>query len=189
MSESIPCFECENPILPATAEKTGGLCMPCKNGTRARQDMSARMLAMPSAVRQTAEWRHLDWLNNAVYSGKLGKLKNSERTYLALRWFYFAIDEGGLARYFATDLSSLFEDAKLGLEAIGASEWLAAVIRGRDLLNAKTLPKSLREKRDLVEKVDFEELASLTANLDLDDLLNEIRAFAKSEGLLNSFEG
>lgn len=151
--------------------------------------MSARMMGMPPEARKTAEWRHLDWLNNAVFSGKFAKLKKSERIYLALRWFHFAIDEGGLARYFATDLSSLFEDAKRGLEAIGASEWLAVVIRGRSLLNTKALPNSLREKRDLVEKVDFEELASLTANLDLDDLLNKILAFAKSEGLLKSLEG
>jgi hypothetical protein len=30
MTDKIPCVECEKMILPATAEKTGGVCMPCR---------------------------------------------------------------------------------------------------------------------------------------------------------------
>ncbi|HKV13234.1 MAG TPA: hypothetical protein VJ725_34155 [Thermoanaerobaculia bacterium] len=30
--EKVPCIQCGNLILPRTVEKTGGLCMPCKNG-------------------------------------------------------------------------------------------------------------------------------------------------------------
>jgi len=32
MSVKIPCKECSALILPSTGERTGGLCMPCKNG-------------------------------------------------------------------------------------------------------------------------------------------------------------
>lgn len=34
MSDKIPCKECQELILPRTAEKTGGICMACKQGIR-----------------------------------------------------------------------------------------------------------------------------------------------------------
>ena len=42
MVMKIPCIECGELILLTTAEKTGGLCIPCKNGTRASIQESIR---------------------------------------------------------------------------------------------------------------------------------------------------
>lgn len=38
MVEKIPCKECNTPILPSTAQRTGGLCMPCKNRCTLSED-------------------------------------------------------------------------------------------------------------------------------------------------------
>lgn len=38
MASKVICSKCGAGILPATAERTGGLCMPCKNGTPRRPD-------------------------------------------------------------------------------------------------------------------------------------------------------
>lgn len=38
----IPCIQCGALILTSTVEKTGGLCMPCKNGTRESMEKSRR---------------------------------------------------------------------------------------------------------------------------------------------------
>jgi hypothetical protein len=34
MSDKVLCKECSVKILPSTADRTGGMCMPCKNGYR-----------------------------------------------------------------------------------------------------------------------------------------------------------
>lgn len=42
--EKVPCLECRALILPGTAEKNHGLCMPCKSGTRASMDKKKQEL-------------------------------------------------------------------------------------------------------------------------------------------------
>jgi hypothetical protein len=37
MTEKLPCKNCESLILPSTFERTGGLCMPCKNGVQKKE--------------------------------------------------------------------------------------------------------------------------------------------------------
>ncbi len=34
MIEKVPCTKCDVPIMPSTAKKTGGVCIPCQKGTR-----------------------------------------------------------------------------------------------------------------------------------------------------------
>jgi hypothetical protein len=38
MTEKIPCNSCEALILPDTAERTGGLCMPCFQEVQANNE-------------------------------------------------------------------------------------------------------------------------------------------------------
>ena len=42
MNEKIPCVKCGAMILPATAERTGGVCMPCNQGIRQNIEASKR---------------------------------------------------------------------------------------------------------------------------------------------------
>ncbi len=53
MSTRVACQKCGASILPATAERTGGLCMPCKEGRR--RDLEG-MLAKPSKVLSMDEY-------------------------------------------------------------------------------------------------------------------------------------
>ena len=41
----VPCTQCGALILTNTAERTGGLCMPCQRGTRAEIDEAKRLRA------------------------------------------------------------------------------------------------------------------------------------------------
>lgn len=53
MSTSVACQKCGASILPATAERTGGLCMPCKQGNQ--RDLE-KLLAQPSKVLSLQEY-------------------------------------------------------------------------------------------------------------------------------------
>jgi hypothetical protein len=52
LASKIKCSRCDVDILQSTAEKNGGLCLPCANGTRDRMDAVKRFRAEQEEVRR-----------------------------------------------------------------------------------------------------------------------------------------
>ena len=73
MSEKIPCTECGELVLPSTAERTGGLCMPCKSGNRENIERGKEYYKKQRELDKTCPYRAL-WkeLINKVYHTESG---------------------------------------------------------------------------------------------------------------------
>lgn len=68
MAEQVACTECGVPILSATALRTGGVCMPCKQGTRKSVDEAKQRQRERQATleRLMADPRLRPWLTAAA---------------------------------------------------------------------------------------------------------------------------
>ena len=84
MSDKVPCKECNALILPATAKRTGGICMACKNGIRENLERSKEHYKRERELDKTCPFRAF-WrdLVSRVYNDEQGfdTLNESEKTY------------------------------------------------------------------------------------------------------------
>ena len=139
--ERIPCTACGVMILPATASRTGGLCMPCQRGDRVHIDAArARNEEHRQDMRRyqaSAEYRHWSWLVNAVcakgadFDG-MSMLSEADRLYFAVRELGGEVYNGGFDQYFSNSAGAHYAIAVQGLERLGA-------VRALELLKAGKL--------------------------------------------------
>src|SRR5688572_6762911 len=99
MTVKVPCTRCGAEILPTTAEETGGLCMPCKLGTRESIETSKRYYEELKKYDPFRElWRSLVdrvYHTGAGYEG----LSSDERLYFAIRMLDGEMYNGGFHQY------------------------------------------------------------------------------------------
>lgn len=141
MEEQIGCKDCGAMILSSTAARNGGVCMPCKNGTRKNIESAKEHYARERELNRTCPFRAL-WreLVNKVHNqpGGFEALSEGEKQYYAVRVLVGEVYNGGFEQYFHNSSADYFRYAELGLMRIGATESLAllraskAVVFGND---------------------------------------------------------
>jgi hypothetical protein len=191
MEERVGCKDCGAMILSSTAARNGGICMPCKNGTRKSIDLAKEHYAQECELNRTcpfrALWRELvDKVHNRV--GGFEALSEAEKQYYAVRVLVGEVYNGGFDQYFHNSSADYFRYAELGLMRIGATESLAllrtskAVVFGDDSVPRE---KSVRWMR-LKSTNDSPVLELLDSKFwtDPDSLETKLERFAYDERLV-----
>ena len=136
MSDKQPCRLCGHLILPTTAARNEGMCMPCKGGYREgiedgkrRAEDHKRYIASPQALYWHA-------LVNRVHNTAEGfsGLALAEQHYYAVSLLEGEIYNGGFDQYFGNSSGEHCTEACAGLLALGATQTLALVEEARRLL-------------------------------------------------------
>jgi hypothetical protein len=109
-TERIPCTKCGAMILPATANSTGGICMPCKSGTRGSIEAA-------KALRETERTDPFVLLfdalkNRAVESGP-ATLNEAERTYYTVSVLFSDLSRGAVQLFFDANSSEVQQQARV----------------------------------------------------------------------------
>ena len=193
MSDKIPCTECGAMVLPSTAERTGGLCMPCKNGTRKSMDLAKERAAKERELEKTCPYRAL-WreLVDKVYnqSGGFNALSANEKLYYSVNVVIGEVYNGGFDQYFTNTSAELYRDAEHGLVQLGATNSIKLLRQAKEqLFGSKQVPKSQTERWELIRKLDRPtDLDSLDTEFykDLDNLDKKLEAFALEVGLVKN---
>lgn len=193
MSDKIPCTECEAMVLPSTAERTGGLCMPCKNGTRKSMDLAKERAAKERELEKTCPYRAL-WreLVDRVYNqdGGFSALSENEKLYYSVNVLSGEVYNGGFDQYFNNTSAEHYRNAEHGLVQLGATNSLKLLRQAKEqLFGSNQVPKGQTERWDLIRKLNRpNDLDALDTEFykDQDELDNKLEGFAVEVGLVKN---
>ena len=200
MSSRVACRECGASILTATADRTGGLCMACKQGIRKNIEDSKRYY---QEQRKYDPYREL-WksLVHRVYSTESGYrgLNHAERLYWSVGVLDGEVYNGGFDQFFSNSSGELYQDVIDGLLELKAPASLKLLLRAKEILFPDGEPPRDQEERwramrQYPEKVgaarpewsvEVDELDKAWYE-DPDQLGDKLRAFAEGHGLVSPF--
>lgn len=193
MIDKVPCRECEAMVLPSTAKRTGGLCMPCKNGTRKSMDAAKKRAKKEKEIERTCHYRAL-WrdLVEKVYSqnGGFNSLSKSEQLYYSVNVLNGEVYNGGFDQYFTNTSADNYRDAEYGLVRLGATNSIKLLRNAKEqLFGSNPVPKNQVERWELIQKLNkITNLDSLDTEFykDLDNLDGKLEAFALEVGLVKN---
>ena len=120
----IPCTTCGALILPATAQATDGVCMPCKHGFRAQIEESKQFYRI---------WKKLDCRVHETANGFSG-LSLAEQIAFAVSEFNDEVMIGGVHNYFRSDAAKYHVVVMDGLTELGLSRVRRLLLRAQRLL-------------------------------------------------------
>jgi hypothetical protein len=193
MEEKIACTDCGAMILPSTAARNGGVCMPCKTGTRKSIESSKKHYAQERELDRTcpfrALWRELvDRVHNRP--GGFEAFSEAEKQYYAVRVLVGEVYNGGFDQYFHNSSANNYRYAELGLMRIGATDSLAllrtskAVVFGDDSVPIEQSQRRMRLK----SMGDLPALDLLDSKFwtDPDSLDTKLERFAYEEGMVKN---
>lgn len=200
MPEKIPCTTCGAMIVPDTARKNGGRCMPCLRGTRERiEQAKADRLKERACDPQRELWTQLVDRVHASEQG-FASLSRDEKTYYAVSVLEGEVYNGGMHQFFSNSSGALYAEALRGLEVLGATETLALLLRAKTVLFGALEPAEDRQVRwetmkqyaedDDAELPDWSlalEAIDKAYYLAPDNLQHRLEAFADSRGLITPF--
>jgi hypothetical protein len=125
MNDKVACPACGAMILPSTAAGNGGLCTPCRRGSRARIEEGKRRheerkLERANPDPATKHWR---WLVGQVFHSPDGiaGLSAENRTYFVACLLEGEVYNGGFHQYFNNSSGGYYADTLRALEEIGAT--------------------------------------------------------------------
>lgn len=200
MQDKIPCTCCGVLILPATAGRTGGLCMPCNNGTRDSMDQSREFY---KKQREYDPYRALwESLVERVYGADAGleNLSEDEKTYYYVGSLDGEIYNGGFHQFFSNSAGDCFEETRAALVRLNASSALSLLEQARMLLFGEMpVPRGQVERnRAMPEYPEDEQCPESDWSLRLSQLDDEyyrdtdrigekLENFARQTGLIEPF--
>ncbi|HEX8612415.1 MAG TPA: DUF4375 domain-containing protein [Telluria sp.] len=153
MTERVPCIECGVAILPSTAERTGGLCMPCKGGYRQDIDAARERKALAARVRAgRAEAEHLRAEIELLFETPevVNGLTHDERTYFSVLMLGLDVFDGGFDQYFWNSSADYYADALRGLKELGAVQARRHLIEAKEVLfGLGPIPKTHIRRRKM----------------------------------------
>lgn len=190
----IPCKSCLALVLPETATRTGGLCMPCKSGTRANIEASKVFTQRERELDATDPFR-IYWreLIDRVYKSPTGlaQLSDVERQYWAVECLSGEVYNGGFEQYFHNSSAATYSTAVDGLEAMGATTSLLVLQRAKQLLfGFEDVPVESYARRTMLAAAQSdaqqEHLDEFDKQFcqDPDELAVRSKAFAVNHGLV-----
>ena len=159
------CADCGAAILVATANKTGGRCLPCAKGTRASIDAGRRRAEEDKAFRASAVWKFWERLEASDFS----ELSPPEQVYLAVNELRGSVTNGGFRSYFST-----------------FGERASAAEAGLVKLNADGPLQVFREARRVVGSSSASALNDPAIDRQLDEL--DRRFYAVADGLWDALQ-
>ena len=193
MSEKVPCTECDAAILPSTAERTGGLCMPCKNGNRKNIERAKEFYKRERELDKTCPFRALWWeIVDKVYNqeGGFAKLTDDEKLYYAVNVLRGEVYNGGFNQYFDNSSGEYYRHAELGLIRLGATHSLSLLREAKvALFGSACVPKDRTERFAALEQhVGQPNLDALDDEFykDPDSLGEKLEGFAVATGLVKN---
>ncbi len=192
----IPCSTCSALILPETAARTGGLCMPCKSGTRSAIEASKVEAKRQRELDATDPFR-LYWreLVDRVYKSDAGiaQLSDVERQYWAVGCLSGEVYNGGFDQYFYNSSGATYSAAVDGLKAMGATTSLLLLQQAKQMIFGFTdVPEETRARRSIQMSVESDALQQRLDELDKqfwkdpDNLAMRSEKFAISHGLVRA---
>lgn len=142
MTERVACIECGVLILPSTAERTAGLCMPCMGGYRQEIDAARRRKAQAREQRALAERCRvllaLVFDRPACFTG----LTREAGGHLAVLMLELDVCEGGFEQYFWNEWADDYADALHGLRQLGETRSMRCLVEAKEVLfGLGALPK------------------------------------------------
>lgn len=195
MSDKLPCTLCGALILPTTAARTNGLCMPCKGGYRQSIENSKHRAVEEREDERVHPFRK-HWLSmvERVHNSPNGfdSLSEYEKLYFSVGLLQLEVYNGGFEQYFFNSSSSHYQYAEKGLIVLGATDALDLLHQAKEMLfPGSPVPEDTQIRRQAL-RVDAEEMP---LNLKLDALdrrywadpekiESRIRAFALEHGLV-----
>ena len=193
MSEKIPCAACGTVILPSTAERTGGLCMPCKNGTRKNIEQAKEYYKRERELDEICPFRSL-WrrLVDKVYKqeGGFAALSQEEKLYYSANVLIGEVYNGGFIQYFDNSSGEHYLYAELSLVRLGATNSLKLLRKAKEvLLGSFPVPQDHAERWAAIRKhSDEPDLDALDVEFykDTDQLDKKLEIFAIEAGLVKN---
>ena len=195
MSDKLPCTLCGALILPTTAARTNGLCMPCKGGYRQSiEDSKRRVVEEREDERVHPFRRHWRSMVERVHNSPNGfdSLSEHEKLYYAVGLLQLEVYNGGFDQYFVNTSSSHYQYAEKGLTALGATDTLDLLHQAKEMLFPGTpVPEDAQTRRQAL-RGDAEGMR-LNPKLDAldhrywadpEELDSRLRAFALEHGLV-----
>ena len=136
MSQRIPCSRCGELILPETATRNGGLCMPCKGNFREQIEAGKRRREQDRIYEQSPERKYWLDLVRRVYktSQGFGGLSQAEKTYFAISCLIGEVYNGGFEQFFSNSSGELYALALGGLFELEAEASVALLEQAKELL-------------------------------------------------------
>jgi hypothetical protein len=134
MSTKVPCTKCGVPILPTTAQATGGVCMPCKQGNRENLERAKEYYQKQKRYDPFRElWKSLV---HRVYKTERGYkgLAHAERVYWCVGILEGEVYNGGFHQFFTNSSGEHFQDVTDALHELRAFESLRLLLEAADLL-------------------------------------------------------
>lgn len=195
MSEKTPCTECGIDILPSTAERTGGLCMPCKNSTRESIETSKAYYKKERELDKTCPFRAL-WRNlvDKVHKKENGfaALSEEEKLFYSVNLLLDAVYRGGFDAYFNNSSGDYYRYADLGLTRLDATKKLKLLRQAKEALFGTTdAPQSQTQrweamknhaKKTVLDALDDE----FYNDKDTEAIYEKLETFAIDNGLVES---
>jgi len=140
-------------ILLSTAERTGGVCMACKQGIR--QDIE-RAKNFYEVQKKYDPYREL-WksLVHRVYKTDegFGGLTSDEKVYFSVCVLDGEVYNGGIEQFFTNSSGALYNEAVSGLRLLEATHTLDLLFRAKKILFGDNDPSENREERwDAIRK-------------------------------------
>jgi hypothetical protein len=152
--EKVSCTRCGALILPTTAERTGGLCMPCKAGTREQIEESKRRYAREKELDKTcpflALWRTL---HQKVFAedGGFKTLSAVEQRYWAVNVLVGEVYNGGFDQYFFNSSGALYRITVEALNELAANNARSLLFEAKHaLFGERHVPEDTEERRQLL---------------------------------------
>lgn len=203
MTDRIPCTTCGASILHATAERTGGLCKPCKGSYRESIEQGKIYNEQEKQYRETDEYKnwdkHWNWLIDQVHKTDDGfqNLSHHNKLFFAVNLVSGGVQRGGFYLYFTCDAADYYNFAVEGLLAMSANESLRLLTAAKQLLFGEaTIPKTETERWNFLQSLDTEtqEKQGIELGLlddvfyeDIDQLGERMLLFAQKHNLYKIF--
>jgi hypothetical protein len=193
MVDKVKCNDCSALILPTTSERTGGLCMPCKNGNRknieAAKEHYKRERELDKSCPFRALWREL--VHRVHYeSNGFSSLTEHEKQYFSVNVLIGDVYNGGFNQYFGNSSSDYYTYAESGLVQIGATESLKLLRQAKaDMFGGLKVPES-QEGRWVIMRTHATEpdldVYDTDFYEDRDDLETKLENYAIEVGLVKN---
>lgn len=191
--EKLPCSQCAVSILSRTAERNGGLCVPCAKGTRATLEAD-RLRYRAERERLRTDPFRIYWssLLARVHATEDGysRLPTAERHYFSVALVDGEVQNGGFGQYFYNSSSDHYQDAVAGFEEIGALASLDLLLRAKQVVfGFGEVPAETSRRRQKSARTSGSQITRLDRLdrlfwADPDDLSARAEAFLLKHGLV-----
>jgi hypothetical protein len=193
MTEKVPCTKCGALVLPSTAERTGGVCMACKNGTRESMEKSKEYYKKERELDKTCPFR-LFWkeLVSRVYNESKGfnSLSEEEKIYFSVNCLSGEVYNGGFNQYFSNSAGENYKHAELGLIQLEATNSLRLLRKAKQIVFGSSAVPKEQYLRQLA--TDSDEVSTALDELDTefykdpDRLAEKLEVYAINNGLVKN---